>query len=145
MPKSLAKQFSSIEDYKYLSVCSPGTHDTSTLAGWWLENRSLTQKYYNEILKMEGSAPEEINTEICEKIIERHLSPPSMLTIIPIQDWLLLNENFCKKYPDEQRINNPSVADHYWRYRVEFETEELLCHIGFINKLRSMVQIAGRG
>lgn len=145
MPKSLAKQFSSIEDYNYLSVCSPGTHDTSTLAGWWLENRSLTQKYYNEILKMEGSAPEEINTEICEKIIERHLSPPSMLTIIPIQDWLLLNENFSKKYPDEQRINNPSVADHYWRYRVEFETEELLCHIGFINKLRSMVQIAGRG
>ena len=44
MPKAMGLDFSRPADAPYLSVVTPGTHDMSTLRGWWEEDPNLTQE-----------------------------------------------------------------------------------------------------
>ena len=122
MPKTLGKEYGNPADYPYLSVCTTGSHDTSTLRGWWQEDRKLVQKYYNDFLGYSGEAPRECTPEIISEIIRHHVDSPAMLTILPIQDWLAANlDTFPSCLPEEERINNPANPHNYWRYRIDSE------------------------
>lgn len=88
MPKNPAHEFADPAEYPYLSVCSTGTHDVSTLRGWWKEDREKTQRYYENVLGMPGKAPDECIPEICSAIISAHLQSPSAFAVLPLQDWL---------------------------------------------------------
>ncbi len=144
MPKDPSRSFGDPAQYPYLSVCTTGTHDTSTLRGWWEENREVTQSYYNSRLMMEGDAPQYCESWISKKIIESHLKSPSMLAILPLQDWLSMFENFRYQNPHEERINNPANPKHYWRYRMHLTLEKLLSDESFKSDLRKMVKSCGR-
>jgi 4-alpha-glucanotransferase len=48
MPKANHKTFFHPNDAPYLSVVTPSSHDTSTIRGWWEEDRELTQQFYNK-------------------------------------------------------------------------------------------------
>ncbi len=39
MPKKMNEEFGHTENYPFLSVCTIGTHDMSTLRGWWEEDQ----------------------------------------------------------------------------------------------------------
>ena len=108
----------------YLSVCTTSTHDMSPLRLWW-RDEAERDTYYKDILGLEGNAPAEATAELCEKIIARHLASPSMLTVLPLQDWLSLSEELRSADIERERINIPSVARHYWRYRMHLTLEEL--------------------
>jgi 4-alpha-glucanotransferase len=92
----------------------------------WKENPEKTQRYYNHVLMKEGQAPEECTPEICEQIISNHLNTHSMLTIIPLQDWLSIDKQIRRENEDEERINIPANPKHYWRYRMHISLENLL-------------------
>ena len=40
MPKDPKEKLENPHSYPYLTVCSPSVHDTSTIRGWWEEDRS---------------------------------------------------------------------------------------------------------
>lgn len=88
MPKNPAREFADPAGYPYLSVCSTGTHDVSTLRGWWKEDPEKTQRYYENVLGMPGKAPDECTPGICSAIISAHLQSPSAFAVFPLQDWL---------------------------------------------------------
>lgn len=88
MPKNPAREFADPAGYPYLSVCSTGTHDVSTLRDWWKEDPEKTQRYYENVLGMPGKAPDECTPEICSAIISAHLQSPSAFAVFPLQDWL---------------------------------------------------------
>ncbi len=117
MPKQMGLSFANPAEYPYMSVCTSSTHDMTTIRGWWREDRALTQRYYNEALGYVGEAPEECSEEIARKIVERQLSSNSMLTILPWQDWMAMEEERNENVEIE-RINVPANSRHYWRYRV---------------------------
>jgi 4-alpha-glucanotransferase len=144
MPKDPSRSFGDPAQYPYLSVCTTGTHDTSTLRGWWEENREVTQSYYNSRLMMEGDAPQYCESWISKKIIESHLKSPSMLAILPLQDWLSMFENLRYQNPHEERINYPANPKHYWRYRMHLTLEKLLSDESFKSALEKMVKSSGR-
>lgn len=98
--------------YPYLSVCTTSTHDTETLRMW------LGKRLHNS--KNPDASPEE-----CARIIKANLEAGSMLVILPLQDWLSINSKFRSKYPENERINDPSNPDNYWRYRMEAYLEEI--------------------
>ena len=50
----------------------------------------------------------------------------SMLAILPLQDWLAIDETLRLADPAAERINIPADANHYWRYRMHIGLEELL-------------------
>ncbi|MDR0833633.1 MAG: 4-alpha-glucanotransferase [Candidatus Symbiothrix sp.] len=126
MPKSPGYEFTDLHALPYLSVCSTSTHDMSTLRGWWLEDSEKTQRYYNHVLKQDGLAPGELTPELAEMILRNHLEAPSRLTILPFQDWLAIDKDRRNPDIEAERINIPSDPNHYWRYRMHLNIEDLL-------------------
>lgn len=126
MPKESNVRFADLSQLPYLSVATPSTHDMSTIREWWSENRENTQFYYNNVLEQEGEAPQECTPEICDQIIDQHLSSSSQWAIIPWQDWMSIDGTLRRPNPKEERINVPSNSDQYWQYRMHLSIEELL-------------------
>ena len=146
MPKDPAEDFANPASYPYFSVCATGTHDTSTLRGWWEEDRAMTQRFYQERLHGEGDAPYFCEPWVAEAIVKDHLHSPSMLCILPLQDYLAIDGDI--RYPGDpadERINVPAIARHYWRYRMHKPLEELLADEALCDHIRSLVRDAARG
>ncbi len=138
MPKERNMLFADLNRLPYLSVNTTSTHDMSTIRGWWLENRETTQNFYNNVLGREGAAPEQCTTEICEQIINQHLSSNSMWSILPWQDWMSIDEGLRRKNPDDERINVPANPKHYWRYRMHISLEDLMKEKAFNKRIKMM-------
>lgn len=144
MPKKTFKKFENLNSIPYLSVCTTSTHDMSPIREWWHEDKDLTQQYFNEVLWKQGVAPDECTGELCEEIVFNHLNSPAMLAIIPLQDWLSVDENVRRENLYEERINIPALDKHYWRYRMHINIEELLADKNLSNKLKQMIKSSGR-
>ncbi len=139
MPKDPHIKFGDPHQYPYLSVCTTGTHDTSTLRGWWEENRDNTQLYYNTMLHENGVAPQYCEPWICEKIIREHITGNSIITILPLQDWLSIDGKIRAQKPDAERINIPANPKHYWRYRMHISLEDLIASKEFNQHLTDLI------
>ena len=145
MSKNPATEFLAEEDIPYLSVASPSSHDMSPLRLWWEESDDAQiQRFYNQELGMGGQKPARCETYVSEAIIRQHLYWPGMWTVFPMQDLLGMDENLRAKDPEKERINVPANPRHYWRYRLHIPMEELLTQRSFNEKLRAMLQLAGR-
>ncbi len=144
MPKAYGCTFDNPANYPYYSVCTTSTHDMSGIRGWWEEDPTLTQRYWNEMLHQRGKAPRECEAWICESIVRQHLDSPAMLTILPLQDWMAMDEHL--RYPDPafERINVPANSNHYWRYRMHLTLEELLEAEDLNRLVGRLVRQAGR-
>ena len=144
MPKDLNKEFFYPHESPYLSVITPSTHDMSTLRGWWEENRGRTQRFYNHALGQPGEAPYFCEPWINRAIILQHLYSPAMWSIFQLQDLLGMSETLRRDNPHEERINNPAIAQHYWRYRMHISLEDLIKQTEFNEELHGYVVHSGR-
>ncbi|MFA7492143.1 MAG: 4-alpha-glucanotransferase [Proteiniphilum sp.] len=145
MPKDPYVTFTNLQRLPYLSVCTTSTHDMSPLRLWWTENRELTRHYYNEVLHCEGVAPAECGTALCRKIIERHLCSSAMWVILPLQDWLSIDEELRNPDIMSERINIPANPEHYWRYRMHITLDDLLRKTAFNKELTMLVNGRWKG
>lgn len=125
MPKDPKQTFADTYRYPYTSVCTTSTHDMSTIRGWWEEDRAKTQQFFNHVLHEFGEAPYFCEAWVCDKIVDQHLASPSILCILPLQDWLSVDAEVRRKDPNEERINVPANPLHYWRYRMHLTLDEL--------------------
>ncbi|MDB4498051.1 4-alpha-glucanotransferase [Gammaproteobacteria bacterium] len=117
MPKDPTQSFVLPTQTPYRSVSTTGSHDTSSLRAWWLENRELSQHYYNEALGYEGEAPEELSTQLAQEIVEKQLNGNSMWSILPWQDFMAAQGTPECQNPEDERINIPSNPLHIWNWR----------------------------
>ena len=117
MPKEYGVDLGNPAKYPYLSVCTTSTHDCETLR-MWLGMRNGTN----------DATPEE-----CYRTIAQNMASPSMLAILPLQDWLSIDGTIRNPEASSERINIPSVADHYWRYRMHITLEDL-CKADSLNR-----------
>lgn len=144
MPKDPREEFGSPWNYPYLSVCTTSTHDMNPVRAWWEEDRSVSQRFYNNVLGAWGDAPYFCEPWICERIVAMHLKSPSMLTVLPWQDWLAMSGKLRRENPNEERINVPANSRHYWRYRMHMTLEELLAADDLNALIRHMIAESGR-
>lgn len=144
MPKESWREFGDTWAYPYRSVCTTSTHDMSGIRVWWEEDRARTQRFFNEILGEQGEAPSFCEPWICEKIVELNLFSPSMLAILPLQDWLSIDGRLRRENPQEERINIPAHSRHYWRYRMHLSIEQLLEEGVFNTRLWELIERSGR-
>ncbi len=126
MPKDSGSEFADTWSYPHLSVCATSTHDMSPLRAWWREDREVTRHFWRNVLGRQGEPPAECGPEVCRSIIMMHLQSKSMFAILPVQDYLSLRPELCSSVPEDERINDPSVTPHYWRYRMKSTLETLL-------------------
>ena len=125
MPKTPGQEFSRPADAPYLSVVTPSTHDMNTIRGWWLEDRALTQKFFNRELGLPGEAPVECEPKIVEAAVRQHLASPAMWSIFQLQDLLGMDAQLRRADVEAERINVPAIPDFYWRYRLHLPLEKL--------------------
>ncbi len=144
MPKDPGSAFGNTWHYPYYSVCTTSTHDIGGIRQWWEENHDMTQLFYNTVLHQQGEAPQYAEPWICDKIVDLHLKSPSMLCILPLQDWLSINGVLRRRDPREEQINVPANSRHYWRYRMHLTVADLRSHHEFSEYLRSKVVNSGR-
>ena len=144
MPKRPRQEFSRPGEAPYLSVVTPSTHDTSTLRGWWKEDRGVTQRFFNQELRQPGQAPECCETWIAKAILAQHLASPAIWAVFQLQDLLGLDERLRRQNPEEERINVPANPDNYWRYRMHVTLEGLMAAEAFNVELRGCIGRNGR-
>ena len=144
MPKNPQHEFGHVWEYPYRSVCTISTHDMATLRGWWEEDYEQTCRYYNQVLGHWGEVPTAAPEWVCEEIVRNHLECPSLLCILSFQDWLSMDEEIRYPNVDAERINVPANPRHYWRYRMHLTLEELMKSNKFNEKMKEMIDAAGR-
>jgi 4-alpha-glucanotransferase len=144
MPKDPSVKFGYLSRNPYRSVCTISSHDMPTLRMWWDENIQRTQEYYNTMLYRQGPAPHPLPGWLASDIISRHLTSPSMLCILSIQDWLATDEALRLPSADAERINIPANPKHYWRYRMHLNIEDLAADKRFVQNITEMISQSGR-
>lgn len=144
MPKDPSVKFGHLSRNPYRSVCTISSHDMPTLRMWWDENIQRTQEYYNTMLYRQGPAPHPLPGWLASDIISRHLTSPSMLCILSIQDWLATDEALRLPDANAERINIPANPKHYWRYRMLLNIEDLAADKRFVQNITEMISQSGR-
>jgi 4-alpha-glucanotransferase len=144
MPKDPANEFFHPNNAPYLSVVTPSTHDMSTVRGWWEEDREKTQRFFNYQLGQWGDAPYFCEPWVNRAIILQHLHSPAMWSVFQLQDIMGMSETLRRQNPHEERINIPSIAKYYWRYRMHITLEQLLKEKDFIHELEEYISVSGR-
>ncbi|MCI9285925.1 MAG: 4-alpha-glucanotransferase [Muribaculaceae bacterium] len=144
MPKDPTTPFGNTWNYPYYSVCTTSTHDMDGIRRWWEADRETTQRFFNEVLREPGEAPQYAEPWICERIINLHLKSPSMLCILPLQDWLSTDGVLRRQDPREELINIPANPRHYWRYRMHLTLEQLCDEKDFNTSIRDSILSSGR-
>ena len=145
MPKATGIRFFHPKDAPYLSVVTPGTHDMSTIRGWWEEDRVAMQQFYNDILGRSGQMPYFCEPWVNEAIIGQHMYSPAMWAVCQLQDWLGIDGLLRRNNPHDERINQPANVRHYWRYRMHMPLEQLCTATAFNNRIATLVSSSGRG
>lgn len=144
MPKDPKSEFGDTWHYPYFSVCTSSTHDMGGIRAWWESDPAQSQRYFNNVLHEFGQAPYYAEPWICDKILWLQLASPSMLCIIPLQDWLSADGDLRRQDPREEQINEPSNPTHYWRYRMHLTVEQLQQEHNFNAALRDKISQSGR-
>jgi 4-alpha-glucanotransferase len=144
MPKDPAVHFGHLSRNPYRSVCTISTHDMATLRQWWDEDEARTQEYYNTMLYRGDAAPHPLPGWLAKDIVSRHLTSPSMLCLLSLQDWLSISEKYRLPDQNAERINIPANPRHYWRYRMHLTIEQLLAADDFNAELQELITNSGR-
>ena len=144
MPKKPHHEFAMPEDAPYRSVCTTSTHDMNPIRAWWLEDRNITQRFYNKALGIQGVAPEQCEPWIAERIINQHLASNAMLVILPWQDWLAIDGKYAHENPEAERINVPANPRNFWCYRMHISLEDLLKLNSLNERIRKVIEDSGR-
>lgn len=144
MPKNPDETFGNPVNYPYLSVCTTSTHDMGGIRVWWEENHETTQKFFNSMLHQCGEAPFFAEPWICDMILKQNLSAPSMLCILPLQDWMSCDAKIRRNDPREEIINIPANPKHYWRHRMHITIEQLIASKEFNEHVSQLIAESGR-
>ena len=109
--------------YAQHSVCYTGTHDNTTVCGWFSQGLkkdvALAERYLG-LNEKEGYV---------KGFIRGGMACPSQLFIAPMQDWLNLD--------DSARMNTPGTACGNWKWRLSpgLLTNQLAKEIAFTTKI----------
>ena len=137
-------EFTDLRRAPYLSVCTTSTHDMAPLRLWWQEDAERTRRYLQALSYPTHNENEEATPEAAECIVRDHLQAASILTVLPLQDWLAIDGSLRAPDPTRERINIPADPDHYWRYRMHLTLEELLGAEAFNKKIGAMLRESNR-
>ncbi len=132
--KILQTGFDSLNDNPHLphnycrnSVCYTGTHDNSTIEGWF---KTLDNDVQNKCRAYLNYYDEPISWAF----VRAAISSVSRLAIIPMQDFLALDER--------SRMNIPGTKNNNWRWRLTFEQEDRFCKLKF--EIETLLKLFGR-
>ena len=76
--------------------------------------------------------------------MKQQLYNDAMLASFPIQEFFATDENLVNPNMESERINNPAIFPHYWRYRMHLNVDNLTENTSFNQKISDWVKSSGR-
>ena len=115
-------------NYEPNCVAYTGTHDNETILGWL----SSIKKSEKNMIRAYLNRPDESDEGLASELVRAAVSSVAQTCIIPLQDYLLLD--------NRARINFPSTLGTNWRWRMTGEelTKELAASV------KKLCQMYGR-
>jgi 4-alpha-glucanotransferase len=138
LSKQYGVEFTDLNAIPERSVCTTSTHDMEPLREWWKEDPVRAHRYCAEMFHGESVFMPECEPETAKQIVTRHVKASSMLTVIPVQDWLATTRYTKTVHPEEERINVPSNPNNHWCYRMQDQIELLLTYCDLTEYIRSI-------
>lgn len=136
------------QSFPYLSICTTSTHDMPPLRLWWQglsdeQRQSYLAQLNEHSPALHLTAPQSEN--LPERIVWAHLSAPSMLTILPLSDWMSIHPALHLHTPEQEQINQPTNPQHQWCYRMPITIETLQTeHPEWNEQIRQMIHATHR-
>jgi 4-alpha-glucanotransferase len=125
--------------YPYLTVSTPGVHDTSSIRGWWQEEQTNRQAYCEAVGTEE--CPPVLTPELAESVIRRNLQSGSAICVFQLQDLFSIEDDLRVENPDDERINVPGTSgDSNWSYRMPLLLEDLVRMKHFAQRIHELIQ-----
>ena len=144
MPEVPSDEFGNPSTYPYMTVCSPSCHDTTTVRGWWEEDKERRERFYHNVLEAKGDVPDKCGPKIVRAILRQHFDSPSCWAIFALQDLLALSSAFSQRPALEETINDPTNPKHYWRFRFHVKVEDMLASKQWLADVQSLSVASGR-
>lgn len=113
-------------NYTQNCIVYTGTHDNHTVSGWY-RNSGIEEK--NRAMDYLGIAKE---GDVCRSMVRCAMASVCNVCIIPIQDWLELD--------DSARINTPGTFGGNWCWRLS----DMECLNGIVRNMNNMTEMYGR-
>ena len=76
--------------------------------------------------------------------MREHLLAPSILAILPLQDWLSISGTLRRADAAAERINDPANPHNHWCWRMHLGLEELCSESSFADEVHALVEESGR-
>lgn len=144
MPKEMGRQFGDPSGYPYMSVSTTSTHDMEGIREWWESDPARARNFWHEALGLDGEPPLQATAWLCGKILTANLSSPAMLSILPWQDWMSIDEDLRRSNPADERINEPANSRHYWRYRMHMTLKSLNNAVALNARIKALIEAVER-
>ena len=126
-------------EFPFLTVCAPSVHDTSTMRGWWWEEKD--KQAFWACLGLDGPAPSEYDTATARRVTAAILETSSAICVLQLQDILALASGIPSTSPEDERVNIPgTVNDINWNYRLPIGIKELTAQVDLVETLRPMLE-----
>lgn len=136
-----------------LSVTTTSVHDSSTLRGWWSEDKNavaLFVRTYPWAFGLEGWDNDGMNRvasgpytpEIAKSVLKVVALSRSAWCIHPLQDFLALSNKYWAKDADSERVNIPgTVSTFNWTYKIPCDIEKLDADSDLVAKIREIADM----
>jgi len=120
------------DSYEKKSIVYTGTHDNNTTIGYYSSMEAENPEAFEKMLEILDIEKADGPNAYCWKLISVAMECSSMMAIIPMQDFLLLDES--------ARMNLPNTIGGNWLFRFKWsqilhESEE---------RIRNMIKQSGR-
>ena len=145
MPKQYGREFDDLSVVPYESVLTTTTHDMAPMRLWWESegtDNGQSVRYYQEVAGMSGNAPKVYTTEVARNVVERHMKSGAMMVILPLQDYMAMDNGTRTDDAADERINVPDNPKNAWNYRIEENFEKGKEQLGIL--IKNLVTQAGR-
>jgi len=130
-----------LSEYPRLSVCTTSNHDSSTILGSWHEH-DFDKDFYWKYMGQSGNAPAVLSAGHVKLIIENVFKTNSLLTIVPLQDFMALSQKFIPENPDEDRVNVPgTIGPQNWSWKMPCLLEDLLKEDELNSKIAELARV----
>ena len=121
-------------NYHKNAVVYTGTHDNETILGWYRNQNKETKAFVHEYLDVSVSklSEEKAEIKVAKKIVRAAMLSAADICIIPMQDYLLLDNS--------ARINTPSTLGENWKWRMK----EGAIDDALVKYIKKLVKISAR-
>lgn len=126
------------DEYSPISLSCVSTHDSETLADWWISHPQEAKKSCEENGWDYQKTPSSLNLK--NLLYQSHHSG-SYLHCNLLGEYLALHDTLHNNDPKKDRINTPNtVSDENWTLRYIPSVEQICNHTPLANTIRSLLQ-----